>query len=98
MKKTKMSSSEWKAILDGQMKEYLAWLGPSTKGERRKLREWVSAGNSVHENPCLLYGEDGAPLGYIQAIRITEDMLNNPDDYYWGRTTEQDVSDGEIPF
>ena len=98
MMRTNKPSAEWKAILDEQMKEYLAWNGSTTKEEREELREWVSAGNSVYDNPYFLYGEDGAPIDYLQAIRTTEDMRNNPDDYYWGRTTEQAVSDGEIPF
>lgn len=44
-----------------------------TTEEKERLREWVEAGNSVHDNPWCMVGEDGRPLDFITAWR---DMLD----------------------
>jgi hypothetical protein len=45
-----------------------------TPPERKDLLEWVKDGNSVHNNPWLLYSEEGHPLDFLDAMRITEDL------------------------
>jgi hypothetical protein len=63
-----------KNMYQRQLKEYERSFGYMTPEERRKLRDWVDEGNSVYENPCLLWREDGRPMDYISAIRFAEDM------------------------
>ena len=63
------------------LREYETIIGNMTLEERKELREWVADGNSVNENPYLLYGDNGLPFDYITAIRINEDMILNPEDY-----------------
>jgi len=69
-------------ILLAEMKEYEATkrLKPD---ERKRLRKWVSDGNSVFDNPYLMTDDSGRPLDYINAIRITADMRDNPGNYCW---------------
>lgn len=43
-----------------------------TKEERKELREWVAEGNDPFDNPWNIYGENGWPMDYIQAMH--EDM------------------------
>ena len=59
-----------------QLKEYMETFGYMSPEERKELREWVDEGNSVYENPCLLWHEDGRPMDYISAIRFAEEMAN----------------------
>ena len=76
-----------------ELMEYETKIGDMTSAERIGLRKWVADGYSPYENPCLLYSEDGCIMDYITAIRINEDMENNPDEYSWGSN-----SDDSIPF
>ena len=64
------------------LKAYEAKIGDMTSQERDDLHKWVASGRSPYENPCLIYGENGRILDYITAIRIDEDMMRNPDDYF----------------
>jgi len=79
---------------------YLNKIGDATKQEQSDLREWVAAGNSPFDNPYMISGENGWPLDFISAIRIDEDMMNNPDDYFKTPPREicMDSVDDEPPF
>ena len=79
----KLMKKERKSILKKELKEYEAKIGTITAEEREELRNWVSGGNSPYDNPCLLYEECGHPMDFITAIRINEDMINNPSDYVY---------------
>ena len=37
--------------------------------ERWELHKWVAAGNSVHDNPNYISGEDGWPMAFVEAFR-----------------------------
>jgi len=78
-----------------QLKDYEKTFDDMTPGERKGLRKWVRDGNSVYENPCLIWSEDGRPMDYINAIRFDEDISNGlaqPTSY-----PPSDTED-EIPF
>ena len=80
------------------LKEYEAGIDSITAEERRELHKWIADGNSPYDNPCLLYEEDGCLMDYISAIRINDDMLNNPDYYQFGTGTAPDNTDGSLLF
>ena len=79
---------------------YLNKIGDTTEQERSDLRKWVAAGNSPFDNPYLISGENGWPLDFITAVRIDEDMMDNPDDYFKIPPREicGDSDDDELPF
>lgn len=87
-------------MLREELRRYKATIGRLEPDERKELREWVAAGNSVHCNPYYLAGEDGAPLDYITAIRIAEDMWCDPEDYHTAPEPGlcADIEDDELPF
>jgi hypothetical protein len=64
-----------------ELKQYEASFGDLTPNERIALHEWIADGNSVRDNPSLIAGEDGNPLGFIEAFRLIADMESYPEDY-----------------
>ena len=74
MKKAGTLDKNRKDSLRRQLKEYEATIGTLTEDERKELREWVATGNSVHDNPYSIYGEDGYPMDYINAIRYDKEL------------------------
>jgi len=62
-----------KQYLKQELKTYEETM-PMTLPERKELRKWVAAGHSVYDNPDYIYGEDGYPMDYINAIRFSEEM------------------------
>jgi hypothetical protein len=70
-----------KELRRAALEKYEAGIGPMTPEERKELHAWVSRGRSVYDNPEYLYTENGYPFDFITAIRIAEDMINNPEDY-----------------
>ena len=91
-----------KADLRAELKEYMKTIGELSVNEKQDLRIWVSEGNSVHENPFLISGEDGWPMDYINASRFSDEMY---EDHINGTNLirsefEQDGEDNEpgIPF
>jgi len=63
-----------KAILRKELKEYLMVIDPLTENEKKELREWVRAGNSVNDNPYLLCNEYGWPMDFINGCRVGADL------------------------
>jgi hypothetical protein len=55
--------------------------GEAALDERKALNEWVADGNSVFDNAWGIAGEDGNPLGFIEAFRLIADMARYPEDY-----------------
>jgi len=70
---------EHKIALRKELKEYERSIVDLTDEERSDLREWVSAGNSVYDNPFYVAHEGGYSVDYIQAIRTIDEMRE--DDY-----------------
>ena len=68
--KPKVLEKELKAALRKELKEYLVVIGSLTGDEKKGLREWVAAGNSVNENPYMLCEESGCPMDFINGCRI----------------------------
>ena len=100
MMMSKYTEVDLNDVLYKDLRQYEATVGRLTPNERKELREWVAAGNDVHCNPYLLYGENGHPLDFITAGRIAEDMRCNPDDYSWGPDPGTCVGseDESLPF
>ena len=79
--KIKRLERQLRAILYKDLKEYIAVIGSLTGDEEIELREWVAKGNSVKNNPYLLYDESGWPIDFINGCRIGNDMYENPSNY-----------------
>ena len=79
---------EYMALLSRELEEYKAKIDDMTVAEHKDLRKWVADGYSPYENPCLFCDGDGYVMDYIQALRIEEDMINNPEDYSCGAPIE----------
>lgn len=56
------------AYLRKELKEYEK-VTPMTDEERKAVRAWVKAGNSVHENDMLACYEGGYPMDYLDTYR-----------------------------
>jgi len=63
------SITEWRAILQRELKEYEASIKRMKAEERKSLYEWVDDDNSVYSNPFYIYDEDGRLVDYIAAFR-----------------------------
>ena len=70
-----------KEILRKELKDYLLVVGPLTENERMELREWIMAGNSIKDNPYMLYDESGWPMDFINGCRVGDDL--------WERMSDQ---------
>jgi hypothetical protein len=70
---TKADLQQWekerKEYLQRESVEYLAKV-VATLEERQEVVEWVKDGNSVHDNPWCMADGRGAPMDYIEALRI----------------------------
>jgi len=75
---------ELRTLLREELKtlhEYVEMFDDMTQEEKYELREWMAQGKSVNSNPNFLYGENGCLLDFINASRMDEDMVENPEDY-----------------
>ena len=72
--KTKWLKKELKAALRKELKEYHGKMGFLTEDEKKGLREWVAAGNSVNSNPDMLCYESGWPMDFINGCRVSNEM------------------------
>lgn len=63
---------ERKRFLKQELKEYEKTT-PMTEEERSALREWVKAGNSVHENGACACYEGGWPMDFLDVYREEEE-------------------------
>ena len=82
---------EHKRTLRKELKEYELSIPDLTDKEREGLHDWVSAGNSVYENPYYVATEGGYPVDYIEARRTMEE------EWEIYRKSMLDTA-GEIPF
>jgi len=67
--------------LQEDMRSYESAIADLSDVERNNLREWVLGGNSVFDNPYHMSDDNGRPINYIEALRITADMRENPELY-----------------
>jgi hypothetical protein len=67
MKWNKNIEVEKRNFLSKRLHEYEA-ATEMTKEERKELREWVTDGHDPFDNPWNIYGENGWPMDYIQAM------------------------------
>jgi len=77
----KYTEKDRKDMLRKELKQYIVTFGEMTPEELNEVHRWVKKGNSVHDNPCYLADEDGRVMDYITAIRINDDMCDNPEKY-----------------
>lgn len=61
-------SMEKREYLTKELKDYEKKTEMSSE-ECYELHKWVSAGNSIHNNPDYIYGEDGYPMDFVEAYR-----------------------------
>jgi hypothetical protein len=71
-----MDKKERRAFLCKELKAYEK-ITPMTEGERAALREWVAAGNSVHENDCMACYGGGAPCSFLDVYRHDEEIRDD---------------------
>jgi len=69
------------STLRSELKQYETSIADLTPDERKALHKWVTDGNSVHDNPYWLAGENGNSLCYIMAIRLVADLWSHHNDY-----------------
>jgi hypothetical protein len=62
-----------------KLKKYEDMFDDMTAEEKEELREWMSHGKSVNNNPYLLYEENGCLMDLITAIRIAGEMTVDSD-------------------
>jgi len=74
MKKHTEFEKERIEYLKNELKEYENRVGHMAADERKGLRKWVASGNSAYNNPYYISCEDGGPMDYISAMRVTEEM------------------------
>ena len=82
------------------LKEYVETFDDMTVYEKDELREWMAHGNSVNNNPYLLYVDNGCLMDFVNASRIAEDMSHNPEEYRNSHELEPcgNMEDDEFPF
>ncbi len=66
-------SDEVKEILDKEYSDYVRKT-PMTPDERKAVRKRVSLGNSVYDNECMVYGENGWPIEYLEEYRMEKEI------------------------
>lgn len=72
MRFKKHVSSEQRALLRAQLKQYKAEIS-LTDEEIQELEMWVSNGHSPYENPDLVCYESGYLMDYISALRFLQE-------------------------
>jgi len=101
MNKNREHSASAKDMLRKEMALYVQTIGSMTEREKKDLRDWVKSGNSVYDNPYFLYVDNGFPMDYINAIRINQEMMDEPDCFRWGQMEEAKSAlgeDNDAPF
>jgi len=94
----KYTEKDLKDMLRKELKQYEAEIGVLTPEERIELREWVKDGNSVHCNPWDMADGDGRLMDYITAIRINDDMCDNPENYNFGGICDDVLPDEDVQY
>ena len=67
------TDKERRRFLKRELKEYEK-ATPMTDEEKTALREWVRAGNSVHENAAMAVYEGGRPMDFLDVYRGDEEI------------------------
>lgn len=67
-------TQEMKLYLKQELRRYEE-ITSMTLPERKKLKAWVTAGNSVHANPWLYAYENGNEMDYMDAIRFENELF-----------------------
>ena len=68
-----ITDKERRRFLKRELKEYEKTT-PMTDKEKTALREWVRAGNSVHENAAMAVYEGGRPMDFLDVYREDEEI------------------------
>lgn len=77
---------------------YLLTIGDITDSERQELLDWVAAGRSVYDNPCLIYDESGCPMDFINAVRMDLEMTENPSSFFGEEPDDNGDWFANLPF
>lgn len=65
-------SQEVAQYLQDELREYMA-VTPMTEEESVILREWVSEGNSVHDNARMACNDGGIPMDFLEVYRFEKE-------------------------
>ncbi len=66
-------SAEKRRFLKKELKEYERYT-PMKEEEKEALHEWVTAGNSVHENTAMAVYENGRSMDFLDVYREDEEI------------------------
>ena len=69
----KQVPQEVRTILSEQYQQYVKEV-PMTPAERKELQAWVCSGHSPYDNGWYIATEAGAPMDFVNALRMSEDM------------------------
>lgn len=73
-------TQDMKQYLSQELKTYEESV-PMTLPERKELRKWVKAGNSVHSNPGLFAYENGNEMDFLDALRFMDGIEKNQSEF-----------------
>ena len=80
------------------METYLSTIDNVAEDEKQDLLEWVAAGRSVYDNPCLIYDESGCPMDFINACRMDLEMTGDPSSFFGVEPDNYGGWDDNLPF
>lgn len=73
MEFNKSVSQELRDMLNSDLKRYEDSM-VLTELERLELRKWVSDGYSPYSNPNYMSNENGSPMDFVTAMRISDEL------------------------
>jgi len=81
---------------------YLRTIDDITKDEMNDLYEWVEDGNSIYNNPYMIFDSSGRPMDFINACRFQAILIGEQlclfDDYEQDYIDNSDDCDDDMPF
>jgi len=85
--------------LQGRVLEtYLLTIGDITEDEKHDLLQWVAAGNSVYDNPYLIYDDSGRLVDFINGCRIGIEMAEDPSCFFVSEPDGDGDREDDLPF
>jgi len=85
--------------LQGKIVEtYVSTIDDVTEDEIQDLLDWIAAGRSIYDNPCLIYDESGYPMDFINACRIDMEMTEDPSSFFGAEPDNDGGWSDDLPF
>jgi len=73
---------------------YLLTVDEISEDEIHGLKKWVASGNSIFENPYMIFDESGSQMDFINGCRVGLDMPRSPLGYFGSGNWD----DEDLPF